>query len=180
MASAGNSNGPVPRLLAHAAQAGDAQLVARLLGEGRDVNEADEFGNTAPIFASKNGHVKVVRLLLARQDVEVNKSAADGATALMLASYKGHVEVVRLLLAHPDVDVNKADASGATALYIASQNGHVGGAAPGRAPGRRGQQDRAERGHGADARIVPGPSSPKGRGQARSGSSTRSPRPAPC
>ncbi len=67
----------------------------------------------------------MVRLLLARQDVEVNKSAADGATALMLASYKGHVEVVRLLLAHPDVDVNKADASGATALYIASQNGHV-------------------------------------------------------
>ena len=27
-----------------AAEASDAQLVARLLGEGRDVNEADEFG----------------------------------------------------------------------------------------------------------------------------------------
>ncbi len=55
-----------PWLLARAAEAGDAQLVARLLGEGRDVNEADEFGCTALIFASLNGHVEVVRHLLAR------------------------------------------------------------------------------------------------------------------
>ena len=40
MASAGNSNGPALRLVAHAAKAGDAQLVARLLGEGRDVKRS--------------------------------------------------------------------------------------------------------------------------------------------
>ncbi len=70
------------------AAAGDAQLVARLLGEGRDVNEANGAGCTALILASAKGQMEVVRLLLARKDVEVNKSATDGYTALMHASQK--------------------------------------------------------------------------------------------
>ncbi len=37
---------PVPRL-PRAAEVGDAKLVERLLGEGRDVNEADQTGGTA-------------------------------------------------------------------------------------------------------------------------------------
>ena len=106
--ASGNSNAPGPRLLARAAQAGNAQLVARLLGEGRDVTEADESGWTALLCSAWNGHVEVVRLLLARQGVEVNKSAADGNTALIVASLKGHAEVVRLLLAHPDVEAKTA------------------------------------------------------------------------
>jgi ankyrin repeat protein len=122
--ASGNWVAPGPRLLVGAAQAGDARLVARLLGEERDVNEADEAGCTALLYAAFLGQADVVRLLLARKGVEVNKSTADGATALMIASEKGHVETVRLLLAHQDVDVNKAIASG-SALYIASQNGHV-------------------------------------------------------
>ncbi len=73
-----------PLQLVRAAKAGDAQLVARLLSEGRDVNEAGESGFTALNWASHEGHVEVVRLLLARQDVEVNKSAADGLTALFI------------------------------------------------------------------------------------------------
>jgi ankyrin repeat protein len=72
--ASGNSNAPGPRLLARAAQAGNAQLVTRLLGEGRDVNEADETGFTALMVASHEGHVEVVRLLLARQGVEVNRA----------------------------------------------------------------------------------------------------------
>jgi ankyrin repeat protein len=76
--ASGNSNATGPRLLVLAAEAGNAQLVARLLGEGRDVNEADESGCTALIMASQDGHVEVVRLLLAPQDVEVNKTARKG------------------------------------------------------------------------------------------------------
>jgi ankyrin repeat protein len=59
------SGDPGPRLWS-AAEAGDARLMARLLGEGRDVNEADGSGCTALIFASENGHNEVVGLLLAR------------------------------------------------------------------------------------------------------------------
>ena len=88
--------------------------MARLLGEGRDVNEANEYcrtaiilAGTAIIVASQKGHVEVVRLLLARKGVEVNKSAQDGTTALISASLHGHVEVVQLLLAREGVEVNK-------------------------------------------------------------------------
>jgi ankyrin repeat protein len=78
--------------------------------EGRDVNEADESGCTALIMASQDGHVEVVRLLLARQDVELNQAFARGGTALMLASQNGHLDVVRLLLSREGVEVNKSAA----------------------------------------------------------------------
>jgi ankyrin repeat protein len=100
------------------------RLVARLLGEGRDVNEADETGCTTLMIVSENGHVEVVRLLLARNGVEVNKTAQDG-TALYMASQNDHVEVVRLLLARKGVEVNKTSKDGSTVLFMASQYGHV-------------------------------------------------------
>ena len=111
-----------PWLLVRAAKAGDAQLVARLLGEGRDENGADETGCTALILASENGHVGVVRLLLARQSIEVNKTAQNGATALMIASHFGQLEVLRLLLAHPAVEANRTCPDGWSALCAASEN----------------------------------------------------------
>ena len=67
-----------PWLLVRAAEAGDAQLVARLLGEGRDVNEADGSGYTALFLASQNGHVEVVLLLLAHPAVEANRTSTAG------------------------------------------------------------------------------------------------------
>ncbi len=113
-------------LLVCAAEAGNAQLVARLLGEGRDVNEADETGGTALLWAARRGQVDVVQLLLGRNGVEVNKATARGFSSLMFASENGHVEVVQLLLARQGVEVNnKTVQNGATALFMASQNGHV-------------------------------------------------------
>ncbi len=50
------------------------------------MNEADETGWTALLWAASLGWADVVRLLLARQGVEVNKSTQNGATALMVAS----------------------------------------------------------------------------------------------
>jgi ankyrin repeat protein len=108
--ASGNSSGQQP--LALAAQAGDARLVARLLGQGRDVNEADEHGRTALHWAANQGGADVVRRLLACQEVDVNKAFAGGTTALFIASQEGHVEVVRLLLAHEEVEVNKGTRSG--------------------------------------------------------------------
>ncbi len=102
------ASGPGPRPLAHAAKAGNAQLVARLLSEGRDVNEADETGGTGLLWAAILGRADVVRILLARKGVEVNKADASGCTALFVASNNGHVEVVRLLLARQGVEVNKS------------------------------------------------------------------------
>lgn len=62
--ASGNSNLPGPRLVALAAKAGNAQLVARLLGEGRDVNEADETGWTALLYAAFRGRADVFKVAL--------------------------------------------------------------------------------------------------------------------
>ncbi len=86
---------------------------------------ATALGSSALILASHNGHLEVVRLLLAHQDVDVNKTRkADGATALIIASHDGRVELVRLLLAHPDVEANRTSTDGRSALCFASQSGH--------------------------------------------------------
>ena len=97
------------------AAAGNAQRTAALLGDEQRVNEADALGITALQWAASDGLAEVVRLLLARRDVEVNQSDAEGGTALMCASYDGHIEVVRLLLARQDVEMNRATARGTTA-----------------------------------------------------------------
>jgi hypothetical protein len=77
--------------------------------------------------SSQQGHVAVVRLLLARA-VQINKSRMGGPTALHVASQKGHVEVVRLLLAHQHVEVNKGGSQGITAcLFFRGRHGSVAG-----------------------------------------------------
>ncbi len=85
------------------------------------MNKTGPDGFTALMAASHNGHVEVVRLLLARQGVEVNKTTQNGATALYIASQCGRDEVVQLLLARQGVEVNQSDSEGVMALFLASQ-----------------------------------------------------------
>ena len=78
----------------------------------------------------------MIRLLLARDDIEVNKPLAlNGVTPLYIACARGQVEVIALLLAWEGIDVNKAKTDqhgskgskggGITPLYIACQEGNV-------------------------------------------------------
>jgi ankyrin repeat protein len=95
---------------------------------GVDVNykcDADK-GQTSLIIASRNGHAKVVSLLLQADGILVNLGAkSSNFTALFIASQEGHVDVVRLLLGVEGVEVNQANNNGSTALIFASQEGHV-------------------------------------------------------
>lgn len=52
-------------LLHEAAKRGDAAKVALLITEGKDVNEQDDFGNTALYLAAYRGHFDAVKALLA-------------------------------------------------------------------------------------------------------------------
>ena len=64
---------------------------------------------TALIVASQQGHTEIVKILMARPDIDVNKAlTSDGRTALIVASQKGHTEIVEKLMARPDIGVNKA------------------------------------------------------------------------
>ncbi|MGV2437802.1 MAG UNVERIFIED_CONTAM: ankyrin repeat domain-containing protein [Anaerolineae bacterium] len=63
-------------------------------------------GDTALLRASENGHVEVIKALLAHNSVDVNIQDSAGRTALLWASENGHVEVVKALLTNDKVNIN--------------------------------------------------------------------------
>ncbi|KAF8243907.1 hypothetical protein K440DRAFT_663812 [Wilcoxina mikolae CBS 423.85] len=76
-------------------------------------------------WAARAGHEAVVRLLLARDDVEADsKDTRYGQTPLSWAAEKGHEAVVRLLLARDDVEADSKDEDGGTPLSWAAEKGH--------------------------------------------------------
>lgn len=80
-----------------AADHGQLDLVAALLGGGADPNTVDEIGTSALHTAAKEGHWLIARLLL---ENKASPRIKDGnrATPLWLAVGAGHEEIVRLFL----------------------------------------------------------------------------------
>ena len=74
--------------------------------KGIDVNETND-GTTPLYIASQQGHLGVVKVLLAKKDIDVNQATRGGYTPLWIASQEGH-GVVKALLVAKDIDVNKA------------------------------------------------------------------------
>ena len=84
----------------HPSQAAEKghEAVIRLLIEiavGDCINDQDN-----------NGQERVVRLLIARSDVNINAKDNEGRTPLSWAAENGHNGVVRLLIAGGDIDIN--------------------------------------------------------------------------
>src|SRR5262249_42064340 len=70
--------------------------VARLLAqEGVDASHATNDGVTALLFAAKNGHEPIVKLLLAEEGVDASHATNDGVTALLAAALNGHESIVK-------------------------------------------------------------------------------------
>ncbi|CZR69985.1 uncharacterized protein PAC_19886 [Phialocephala subalpina] len=68
-------------------------------------------------------YVALVKLLIARDDVDINVRASD-QTPLLWAAENGHEAVVELLLTKDGVDINSKDNAGRTPLLWAAKNGH--------------------------------------------------------
>jgi len=110
-----------------AARGGRVSKVSSLLRSypGIDVNCADPgFGLAALHIASFNGHVEVVKLLLAHPDINVNFKDYDGFTPFAAGCVDGELSVVQLLLKDPRVDVTLDDHRGRTPLWHASDGGN--------------------------------------------------------
>ena len=90
----------------------------------RDIELKDERKRTPLSWAAESGHEAVVRLLIARDDIDVNAKDKYGWTSLSRAAENGHEAVVRLLIARDDIDVNAKDNYGWTSLSWAAENGH--------------------------------------------------------
>ena len=73
-----------------------------------DVNQNNDFGNSALILAASNGHASVVQLFLNDTRVNVNSTGNQG-TAFMAADKMGHQTVVQLLLSDERVNTNLKD-----------------------------------------------------------------------
>lgn len=88
--------------------------------------------STPLIIAARNGHEKVVRLLLDHYRVDTEQTGTvrfdgyviDGATALWCAAGAGHFEVVRLLVSH-SANVNHTTITNSTPLRAACFDGRL-------------------------------------------------------
>ncbi|KAH3761418.1 serine/threonine-protein kinase STY8 [Pelomyxa schiedti] len=86
-----------------------------------DPNKANRYGRTPLCYAAREGKEAVVRMLVARPDVDVNKGCP-----LVFACWYHRMGVVVALLECPRVDVNLMD-EGQTALHVACDKGFVEG-----------------------------------------------------
>jgi len=100
-----------------ASRTGNLDRVKELI-DSVDVNARYYLGNTALIGASGEGHLEVVKELIAH-GADVNALNNIGDTALMYASDYDHLEVVRELIAR-GADINIENKRGQTAYNLAS------------------------------------------------------------
>ncbi|OWZ19096.1 LOW QUALITY PROTEIN: hypothetical protein PHMEG_0006707 [Phytophthora megakarya] len=84
---------------------------------------ANKVGKTPLISASQNGHVEVVKLLLA-EGVTIDFLDPKGNTGLHVACENGHLEVVKRLVERGASTVSN-DKSGRDAIGITLEAGHV-------------------------------------------------------
>jgi hypothetical protein len=101
---------------------GHEPCVAALINAGAALNEKDEHGGTALIWAACFGHEPCVAALINARAALNEKNAGDH-TALILAANAGHEPCVAALI-NAGAALNEKTANGYTALICAANYGH--------------------------------------------------------
>ena len=86
------------------------------------INQTDNSGRTALIWAAQGGYANVISALINHGDLRINHADFQGNTALTVAAERGHWQVVNQLI-HAGADVHTQNAQGYTPLALATQNG---------------------------------------------------------
>ncbi|CAF3379571.1 unnamed protein product [Rotaria sp. Silwood2] len=104
--------------LLHAAECGLLSVVKKLLSDNKSIirscrhqsrrNHAFNFDSSAIHYASRSGHINIVKYLLEQDSTIINDHDRENWTALHYACYNGHINIVKLLLTH-NVNVNMKD-----------------------------------------------------------------------
>lgn len=91
------------------------QLIELLIAKGAEVNQQDDQGHTALMYAARNGDTQAINSLL-RNGARINLADKDGETALMKAAASScNEETVRALLS-AGADLKARDHKGRNAL----------------------------------------------------------------
>ena len=105
----------------------DVGTVQACLARGVNVN-AKHDGVTPLITAVWYNNIEIVRILLARDDLDIAATNAAGRTALHNACYKGHAECVALLGKDRNMNskiINTKTNGGVTALMVAVEENYL-------------------------------------------------------
>src|SRR5204863_218118 len=86
-----------------------------------DLIKDNIYGNNTLMYASHNGHTKIVELLVKR-GVNANFKNNNRNTALMIAAYNGYKEIVEMLI-EIGADFNCKNEYKKDALMIAAEKG---------------------------------------------------------
>ncbi|MBI3441067.1 MAG: ankyrin repeat domain-containing protein [Proteobacteria bacterium] len=103
---------------------GDVEAVKTVLRKGANLDEQDEEGFTALLWAACLGHTEVVRLLIS-EGAAIDVKDNDGRTALIWAAWNRQTECARLLIDRGGAVVNIRDKQGWTALMYAANVNHA-------------------------------------------------------
>ncbi|CAM9523436.1 unnamed protein product [Scytosiphon promiscuus] len=104
-----------------AAVFGHPRGVAAILSKGSiDIDRHDHTGWTALMYAARDGHSRVVQLLL---NEGASVSAAGATDVLLISSYFGHLPVTKMLM-KAGAEIEAATSAGQTSLSVAAQGGH--------------------------------------------------------
>lgn len=99
--------------------------VLAFLEKGHPADSKAVYDWTPLSYAARHGHEEVVKLLIARKDVDPNSTdGMTGATPLSWAAKNGHPDVVKLLLGNQGILADRLHANSQTPLSFAAQNGH--------------------------------------------------------
>jgi ankyrin repeat protein len=118
-----NADAPHMNPIHLAAFNGHTRMVLKLLAEnGNSIDEGDNTGSNALMWASLNGHEEVAVLLLER-GADANAQGGFYGNALQAASIGGHEKVIQMLLDR-GADANAHGGFYDDALQAASRGGH--------------------------------------------------------
>ncbi len=97
--------------------------------ENIDINAKDVDNRSALFYAisEPQSDLRILKLLLAQDDIQVNARHEWGQTALHAVAEGASIEGMRLLLAHDNIQVNERDNTGQTALHTTAKGARVKG-----------------------------------------------------
>lgn len=109
--------------LMDSAEAGNLEVLKRLIDQGVDVDAKNEEGDTVLMAAANAGNLEVVKILI-EKGANVKAKSFYGDTALRNAASGGHFDVVRLLV-EKGADVNAMAMDRWTVLQHAAVGGNL-------------------------------------------------------